>query len=213
MRYKLPYYIFVILLLFWLFYASIPLIRIMHPSLAQIDLNLDPSSLGLATLLILTSFALILIEKIPPSAILEKLRISGSGVEAIFKELRQAASEVGEEEIPAEIKYEVEEILESDRHPKAAFLELIIEIEKKLKVLAEKYAKISWKYTSVKKLVTILQQHQIIDYKLGYLINSFWDLRNKVIHGKIEITTDRLNEAIQIGETILSKLEEAYGKQ
>lgn len=42
-----------------------------------------------------------------------------------------------------------------------------------------------------------MQQHQITDYKLGYLINSFWDLRNKVIHGKIEITTDRLNKAIR----------------
>ena len=87
-----------------------------------------------------------------------------------------------------------------------------IEIEKKLKILAEKRAVTSWKYTSVRKLVEILQQYEVIDDKLGYLINSFWMIRNKVIHGQIDITQDRLNEAIEIGEAILTKLEKARVK-
>ncbi len=101
---------------------------------------------------------------------------------------------------------------ESDKYPTAVFLELVVEIEKKLKVLAEKQAKIPWKYTSVNKLVKILQQYEVIDQKLGNLIRIFWDIRNQIFHGRIEITESRLDEAIKIGETILSKLEEAYGK-
>ena len=75
---------------------------------------------------------------------------------------------------------------------------------------AEKKAVTSWKYTSVRKMVSILKQYQFIDEKLGYLINEFWKIRNKVIHGDLEITEDRLDEAIDIGGTILSKLDKAY---
>lgn len=209
MRYKLPYCVFAILLFFWLFYTIIPLIRIFIPTLAEINLNLDPSSLGLATLLIITSFALILFEKIPMSAILQKLKISGSGVEAIFRELQEADGEIGEEEISDTVKFEVEEIRESDRDPKAVFLELVIEIERKVNLLAEKHEKPKWRYIPVRKVVDILLQYNVIDLKLGNLIKIFWDFRNRVIHGRIEMTTGRLDEVINIGERILSKLEKA----
>jgi len=203
---------FGVLLVVLLVYILIPVFREVHPSLAQIELNLDPSVVGLAALLVFMSFALILIEKIPPSSYLSKLRLSASGVEAVFKELRQIASEIEEREVTPEVRDEIAEIRESDRDPRAVFLELIIEIEKKLRVLATRSGIQSWKYISIHKLVELLIASEIIDRRLANLIRSFWYLRNKVIHGEIDITRARLDEAIYIGETILSKLEKAYTK-
>lgn len=182
----------------------------LHPFLSKIDLNLDTSSLGLATLLVFTGFALFIIEKIPKSAILEKFKLSAAGVEAQFERLEQVADDIKEVETPVDIKEEIEDIRETSREPKAVFLELVIEIEKKLKILTEKKAITSWKYTSVRKMVSILKEYQIIDEKLGYLINEFWKIRNKVIHGELEITKYSLDEAIDIGETILAKLDKAH---
>lgn len=210
MRHKLSYLIFAILLAIFLAYVLMPLIRLIHPSLAQLQLSLDPSSVGLAAILVFVSFALILLDKMPPSAVLSRLKLSAQGVEAEFEKLEELASQVREEEVIPSVREDIELIRQSDTDPKSAFLELIIEIEKKLKLLVSKSGGESWKYTSVTKIVGQLETSGIIDHNLAKLIRQFWYLRNKTIHGEIVITKDSLEEAIQIGEAILSKLEKAY---
>jgi uncharacterized protein YutE (UPF0331/DUF86 family) len=211
LKHKLSYLTFSVLLLILLAYVLLPLIRMIDPSLAQAQLNLDSSAVGLAAILVFVSFALVLIEKMPPSGYLSRLRLSAQGVEAEFQQLRQMARQVREEEVNPEIKEEIELIRESDSDPKGAFLELIIEIEKKLRFLASKRAgEDSYKYRSVRQIIDMLSSKGTIDTNLANLIREFWYLRNKAIHGEIEITKGRLDEAIRIGEVILSRLEKAY---
>jgi hypothetical protein len=212
LRHKLSYLIFGILLIVFLFYVFMPLIEPIFPSLAELRLNIDPSSVGLAALLVFVSFALILLEKMPTSAFLSKLRLSAQGVEAEFQDLEERANEIKDLEVAPRVKEEIEFIRNSDPDPKAVFLELIIEIEKKLKLLASKYGEESWRYMSVRKIIDQLSKKGEIDSNLASIIRDFWTLRNRTIHGDIVITRDRLEDAIQIGETILSRLDKSYSK-
>jgi len=165
-----------------------PLFEPIFPSLAELRLNIDPSSVGLAALLVFVSFALILLEKIPVSAFLSKLRLSAQGVEAEFQDLEERANEIKDLEVAPRVKEEIESIRNSDPDPKAVFLELIIEIEKKLKLLASKYGEEPWRYMSVRKIVDQLSKKGEIDSNLASIIRDFWTLRNRTIHGDIVIT-------------------------
>jgi hypothetical protein len=208
---KIPLTLFIILLAVLMVYVLAPIFGLMNPSFDNIRLNLDPSAVGLAALLILMSLALVLIERIPPSSYIKSLKVSTGGIEAVFEELRQIATQIQTEETPQKVRNEIRQIRRSDRegNPTGIFLELVIEIEKKLRLLSGKPEE-SWKYASMPRMTERLVRNEVIDRRLSDLIRKFWDLRNRVVHGRVVITKEHLEEAISIGEVILSQLDEAY---
>lgn len=207
---KLPYLLFITLFALFLFHVLTPMIGLMIPS-DSFRLNLDTTAVGLAALLIFMSFALVLIERIPPSSRLRMLKLSTGGIEAKFEEIREMAAEISTEEPPREVRNEIRQIRQTDRegNPTGIFLELVIEIEKKLHLLSRKPEE-SWKFTSVPRIVDLLVQNEVIDRNLAELIRGFWNLRNQVVHGRINITEELLDDAISAGEVILSQLEESF---
>ena len=119
MKNKIPIYTYVILLTILIIYLVSPILNL--------NLKMDVNVVGIASLIVILSFALIIIEELPR---IRKIKMSATGIEAELDKLKQEAEQL---EIPPseESKIEVQEIISSDlRNPTGSLLELIIEIEK-----------------------------------------------------------------------------------
>lgn len=131
-------------------------------------------------------------------------------ISRVFKDLRNTASKIGTGEVPLDVQNEIQEIRESDTVPRGVFLELVIEIERKIRLLAEKAGMKTWRYSAVSRTTRSLRAQGIIRKEIADLIVSFWHIRNSVMHGRTSITKANLEEAIDIGRVVLSELEVAY---
>lgn len=177
----------------------------------EVYLSIDTTFLGLATLLVAYTIALILFGHMPR---LKKFKLGAGGVEADFRELEEEAEKIEKEVTPESVKREIREIAISDVNPKAVFFELMVEIEKKLRLLSSKLnLGDSWRYRGVNQMVRGLEKEEVLDKYTANLILSFWNIRNRAVHGVVDITDENLREAIQIGEIILTRLDSMYTKQ
>jgi hypothetical protein len=211
-RHRLCYLVFGMLLVILLVYVFFPVLGVIIPSLQNVHINLDANSDALAAILVFLAFALIFIDKLPPSSYLQKFKLSTQGVEGEFQRVEQMANKIRDTTIDPQVQTEVDEIRRSNSDPKAVFFELIVEIEKKMRYLDSKTGMDTWKYTPTRRLVDGLTEKGVIDLQLANLIKEFLHLRNKTIHGEVAITNELLDESIQIGETIISKFEKALKK-
>ncbi len=172
-----------------------------------LSLTLDLISLGFAGLLMIFSFALVIFHD---PGLLSRLKISTTGLEAEFRELRNRISEDEIQQVEDTVKSEVQQIEVSDTEPRGVFLTLISEIESKLRLLAEKRVGGSWEYRPVPTMATSLFQNTIIDENTLSLIIDFWGLRNQIVHGKLSLSNENLTDAINIGQIIIDRLQKPY---
>lgn len=199
MKNKIPIYTYVILLTILVIYLVSPILNL--------NLKMDANVVGIASLIVILSFALIIIEELPR---IRKIKMSATGIEAELDKLKQEAEQL-EISPSEESKIEVQEIISSDlRNPTGSLLELIIEIEKKIRLISEKLGYKSWRYESAYKLSYILQEKEVLNEKELAIFRSFWKIRNRIIHGDLEITQSVLEDAINLGERLLSKLDSKY---
>lgn len=124
---------------------------------------------------------------------------------------RERAEELGVEKIPDEIQLEIKEIKKSDKDPSVVFLELISGIARKITLLGENKLGGVGRYRSVLLITSQLEEKAIIDSKTSSLIRDFWRIRNQVVHGEISINNTTLNDAISIGEKIMTQLMRILG--
>jgi len=179
-------------------------------SLSRLSVQSDMLIVGLASTLTIYTIAILLLRSLRPR--LRRFKFGLSGVEVDLRELEEEALEVKEEETPQKIKEEIDEIQKSDRSPSIVFLELIVEVERKLRMIAESRDFSGYKYVPVPRLVSGLVEKEVIKKELGDLIRRFWQIRNKIVHGVVDITDRNLKDATSIGEVILTELDKVYEK-
>lgn len=168
---------------------------------------LDPTLVGLGALVAIYTIALVLLRELPR---IRRLKFTATGLEAELMELeRQVTGEA--RPISPEAKEEMQEIKKSARDPRAIFLEIVVEIEKKLRLIAEMSGLEAWRYSPVPVLLNELVKKEVIDVRMRDYSLVFWRMRNRVIHGEVDITTENLDEIISIGEKLLSMLDYVYG--
>ena len=93
-------------------------------------------------------------------------------------------------------------------NPRAALVNLAIEIEKILRELAINHKVILFgNYLSPIRVIDELVNKQVIPQELSFLIRDFWSIRNKAVHGHdLELTDRQLYSLIDLGVRIISLL-------
>lgn len=177
-------------------------------SLTRLSVQSDTLLVGLASILAFYTIAILLLRDF--SKRLRRFKLGPGGVEADLEKLEEEALQVKKEEAPQKIREEINEIQRSDREPSVVFLELIVEIERKLRMIAEWKDFSGYKYVPVRKLVSELVSKNVITKELGSMMDRFWRIRNQIVHGEVDITEDNLKDATSIGEIILTELEKIY---
>jgi hypothetical protein len=168
--------------------------------------SLDPTLVGLGALVAVYTIALVLLRELPR---IRRLKFTATGLEAELMELeRQVTGEA--RLISPEAKEDIQKIRKTARDPRAIFLEIIVEIEKKLRLIAEMSGLAAWRYSSVPVLLDGLLKKEVIDIRMRDYLLVFWRMRNRVIHGEVDITIENLDEVISIGEKLLSMLDYVY---
>ena len=177
-------------------------------SLSRLSVQSDTLIVGLASILAVYTIAIILLGSLPSR--MRRFKFGPGGVEVDLERLEREALQVKKEETPQRIKEEIDEIQRSDMDPAVVFLELIVEVERKLRMIAEWKDFSGYKYVPVRKLVYELVRKEVIPKDLSALLNRFWDIRNRIVHGAVEITRDNLEDATTIGEIVLTELNKIY---
>lgn len=152
------------------------------------------------------TIALVLLRELPR---IRRLKFTATGLEAELMELERRVAEEARP-ITSETKEEIQEIRKSARDPRAIFLEIVMEIEKKLRLIAEMSGLEAWRYSPVSKLLDELVKKEVIDMRMRDYSLVFWRMRNRVVHGEVDIKTENLDEIISIGEKLLSMLDYVY---
>jgi uncharacterized protein YutE (UPF0331/DUF86 family) len=114
------------------------------------------------------------------------------------------------EEAASEAKEELREIQESDTSTLGVFLQLANEIETKLRIIGELKGPSGYKYTSMARYARDLAKANIISSRLADLIARFRNVRNEIVHYTRNISRSQLEDAIYIGEVILTELNKIY---
>lgn len=187
---------------------SVLLIIFSFFSLSRLSVQSDTLLVGLASILAFYTIAMLLLRSF--SKRLRRFKFGPTGLEAELEKMEEEALEVKVERTPQEVREEIDEIERSDRDPSVVFLELVGEIEKKLRMIAEWKDFTGYKYSPVRKLVSALIQKGVISQRLGALVHDFWGIRNRIVHGEMEITESNLKNASSIGEIVLTELEKIY---
>jgi predicted transcriptional regulator len=168
--------------------------------------SLDPTFVGLGALVAIYTIALVLLRELPR---IRRLKFTATGLEAELMELKRQVT--GEARlISPEAKEDIQGIRKTTRDPQGIFLEIIVEIEKKLHLIAEMSGLAAWRYSSVPVLLNELLKKEVIDMKMRDYLLVFWRMRNRVVHGEVDITTENLDEIINISEKLLSMLDHIY---
>jgi len=157
--------------------------------------------LGLLTLL--AGYTLVLV--LPVS----RFKISASGIEAEVLRLKNTAPTPSPaDESTKEAETVVSQASESLTDPRSVFLDLSIELEKRLRQLGASHG-ISQKM-GMGQLVNQLRRRQVLtDAWLIDALQLFIQKRNQIVHeGKIEL----IQSAIEMGTVVLGRLEQTSGK-
>jgi len=110
-----------------------------------------------------------------------------------------------------EIEKEVKRIVEDARTPTAKFVELSIEIEKRIRLIAAYWGGLKGiRYRTMPELVSTLLSNGIIDSDSAKLIKTFWSARNEAIHGVRELSEHGSVKLMYMGKILLSELDRAH---
>jgi hypothetical protein len=91
--------------------------------------------------------------------------------------------------------------------PKIGIILLAMEIEKKILSLISSVGLIrDFQFGSINKSFNILAEHNIIDKALFDSVRIFWDLRNKIIHGRHIEEEGQIIRILDIGVSLLKTL-------
>lgn len=121
--------------------------------------------------------------------------------------IKKKADEIPEnkdEKIKTETIEQLNELVEYD--PNLALVKARIEIERKIKTLANIYLKNQSKFFSLKNLVNELRENKIIDQKLGVLLNDVIAVVNKSIHGQ-DVSKENAIKLISIASKVIQQLD------
>ena len=110
-----------------------------------------------------------------------------------------------------EIEEDARKIVERATTPTAKFVELSIEIEKRMRLIAAYLGEPRGiRYRTMSGLVSTLLSKGIIDSDSAKLIKTFWSARNEAIHGVREISERESVKLMNMGKILLSELDRAY---
>ncbi len=129
--------------------------------------------------------------------------ITHEDVEKIEKKV-EGIPEKDQEQINPEKKLELEDLAESE--PTLALAKARIEIEKKIKSLAEVYLDKEIRYLSLKSLINKLKKEKIIDKQLGSLLSDIITVANRAIHGE-NVSKNNIGKLIQFAIRAIDELD------
>jgi len=109
-----------------------------------------------------------------------------------------------DKKIKTELANHLEELVESD--PSLALAKVRIELERKIKILADVYLKNKLKFNSLKNSVHELAKKEIIDKNLELLLCDIINVANRSIHGE-DISKRNAIKLINIAEKIIQELD------
>jgi uncharacterized protein YutE (UPF0331/DUF86 family) len=99
-------------------------------------------------------------------------------------------------------------IIQASNDPRAALMIVAIEIEKKVRSIADK-AEIpeARRPYPINRIINSLAQKEIINSEVVLIFSDFWNIRNQVVHGyHLDLSPGKLYELIEIGIRILKLL-------
>jgi len=173
------------------------LILILFAALIAANWKLNYEILGLS--MILTGYTLVLVLPIT------RFRIGTSGIEGEISRLKaNASTKAPSDKSAAEASAVVAEISQTYVDPRSVFLELSMEIEKRLRQLA--VSRGLPHRVGMGELLRQLRRHEVVtDRWLLDAVQFFIQKRNLILHeGKVE----QIQSAIDIGTAVLARLSE-----
>ncbi len=111
---------------------------------------------------------------------------------------------------PTKIEKETRRMLENATTPTAKFVELSIEIEKRMRLIAAKLGLTGIRYKPMSELVSALSSKNIIDSNSAILTQTFWRARSEAIHGVRELSEHEFVKLMNMGKILLSELDRGY---
>jgi len=143
----------------------------------------------------------------PGTRLLRHLKLPG-GFEAEWSdELKQDAAKFGSVEPSKTARDKIDEMRSTEEAAAGVLLKMVTEIERTLREIATNHDIRGAERVPLGKLTDILVEKRILSKDLGHIITEFRMIRNSIFHGKIEVNSRNLAEAITAGEIVLSELE------
>ncbi len=145
---------------------------------------------------------------------IRRMKIFGNEIE-IDKEIKEFGKSVkkAEQEVPitqpskTEVDSNSDILKTAEENPRIAILLLAAEIEKTLRELIASLGLLDGKnYTNVRQAFDLLERRGSLPKHVLGSVQIFFDLRNKIAHGKDPDNTDSAIGVLDIGMTLLSTL-------
>ena len=143
----------------------------------------------------------------PGTRLLKHLKLPG-GFEAEWSdELKVDAAKFAMVEPSKTARDKIDEMRSTEEVAAGVLLKMVTEIERALREIATSHDIRGAERVPLGKLTDILVEKRILSKDLGHIITEFRMIRNGIFHGKIEVNSRNLAEAITAGEIVLSELE------
>lgn len=111
---------------------------------------------------------------------------------------------------PTKIEKEARKIVENATTPTTKFIELSIEIEKRIRLIAANLGLMGIRYKPMSELLSVLISKKIIGSNSAMLVQTFWRARNEAIHGVRELSEHEFVKLMKMGKILLSELDRGY---
>lgn len=128
-------------------------------------------------------------------------------IEKLKSATEKAENEVLEADLPSDEEKEHMDISRLTENPKAGIVLLSAEIEKQVRLIIASLGMLDGKnHLNVHNGFNFLQSKDLLPKNVASSIRIFWDLRNKIVHGK-DVSEDReVIKILDIGLTLLRLL-------
>ncbi len=104
------------------------------------------------------------------------------------------------------LQVEMLEFSDSEENPYGAFLFLIREIERQLRLIAKCRDYVGFEHAPIPALVADLVKKKVMKGNLNRLIRQVWRSRNETVHGTRDMNDENLRKAISAGRVIVVEL-------
>lgn len=163
----------------------------------------DALILGLGTLLISYTVLLSLIR----SGLIESLEFSATGIKAkFFRRIRAYERSVEPEVAIGPAKSAIDRIRVSETDKGMMFFQLIGEIEKELRSVAVKHNIAAPEKAAPRSIVDMLEEKEILSKPMANAALEYLNIRNRLVHGKVRLTDENIEDALSIGTRLLSDI-------